>query len=150
MTAFVNVFRENIAAIKELGVSDLVGFILFHLVSKVLDPTKLRLFETSLTPNKMLDFELLLAFIQQRCKILENIQSHMKVDNTAKSATTVKSRQISKSFMTATNDKWVNKKQSKCVFCNESHSFYRCVAFQQSTVKSVEILHVPTNCVSRT
>ncbi|CAI6369436.1 unnamed protein product [Macrosiphum euphorbiae] len=135
LNAFVNVFRENIAAIKELGVKDLVGFILFHLASKALDPATRRSFEISLAPNQMPDFDLLLEFVQQRCKVLENIQGPVRAERAEKNVTTGKSHQASKSFMSTTYDKSVNQKQFKCAFCNEAHTIYRCVAFQKITVE---------------
>ncbi|KAL4143988.1 hypothetical protein QTP88_006233 [Uroleucon formosanum] len=135
LNAFVNVFRENIAAIKELGVNDLVGFILFHLASKALDSATRRSFEISLAPNQMPDFDLLLEFVQQCCKVLENIQGPVRTERAEKNVTTGKSHQTSKSFMSTTYDKSVNQKQCKCAFCNEAHTIYRCVAFQQITVE---------------
>jgi len=56
----------------------------------------------------MPDFELLLEFVQQRCKVLENIQGPVRVERAEKNVTTGKSHQTSKSFISTTHDKSVN------------------------------------------
>ncbi|XP_025419127.1 uncharacterized protein LOC112689565 [Sipha flava] len=44
LTSFINTFKENVAIIKALGVNDLSSFLLFHMGSRVLDPTTIQLF----------------------------------------------------------------------------------------------------------
>jgi len=92
----------------------------------------------------MPDFDLLLEFVQQRCKVLENIQGPVRVERAVKNVATGKT---SKSFMSTTQDKSVHKKQFKCAFCNEGHS----ISWLFSTLpsKNVEILYLLTNYVFR-
>jgi hypothetical protein len=69
LSSFVNIFTENVAAIKALGMNDLAGFILFHIGACVIDPETRRLFEASISQNSIPNLDILLQFVAQRCKI---------------------------------------------------------------------------------
>lgn len=73
LSAFVNTFKENVAAIKALGIGDISGFLLFYIVARVLDTETRRLFEASVPQTEIPTLDSLLEFVSQRCKILENI-----------------------------------------------------------------------------
>ena len=49
----------------------------------------------------------------------------MRVERAEKNVTTGKYHHTSKSFISTTHDKSVNKKQFKCSFCNEAHTIYQ-------------------------
>lgn len=72
LSLFVNTFHENVAAIEALGVTDLAGFLLFYIGSRVIDPATRRMFKAS---TKIPNLEILLEIVAQRCKILENVGS---------------------------------------------------------------------------
>lgn len=74
LTSFINTFKENVAIIKALGVNDLSSFLLFHMGSRVLDPTTIQLFESNASNSTIPTFDELLNFVQQRCRILENVK----------------------------------------------------------------------------
>lgn len=82
LTNFVNVFQENIAAISVLGVEDLAGFLLLYIGSRVLDTNTKQLFESRIQPSTIPTFNDLLAFVQQRRRILENVKGPCKMDLT--------------------------------------------------------------------
>jgi len=130
LTSFVNTFNENIAALKVLGVNDLAGFLLFYIGSRVLDSNKRQLFENTAQPNKMPNFDSLISFVQQRCKILENFRSagnickiNLKCD---------KNYVSSKTSLAATI---VSSSLKRCPLCKDSsHPLYRCSIFKKWTV----------------
>lgn len=68
ITLFMNVFNDNIAVLKALGVTDLVGFIFLYIGSRVLDASFRQLFFNSVFSNKMTHYDDLLSFIQRRRK----------------------------------------------------------------------------------
>jgi len=80
LTSFINTFKENVVIIKALGVNDLSSFLLFHMGSRVLDPTTIQLFESNASNSTIPTFDELLNFVQQRCRILENIKNSTKPD----------------------------------------------------------------------
>jgi len=49
LMAFINTFQENVSVIKSLGVDNLSSFLLFYIGSRVLPPTTLQLFESSIS-----------------------------------------------------------------------------------------------------
>lgn len=53
----VNTFRENLAAIETLSVTDLVGFLLFYIDSRVIDPATVWFFEASIDQRQTLDLQ---------------------------------------------------------------------------------------------
>lgn len=80
-TSFISSFQENVEAVEEFGVDDLAGFLFFHIAFKVLNPTPLVVRTKSVCRTKKFQkcYSLLL-FVRQRCEILENLQSHAKVE----------------------------------------------------------------------
>lgn len=137
---FVNIFKENVSIIKSVGVNDLAGFLLFHMGSRVLDSTTLQLFESSISQSTIPDFDQLLNFVQQRCKILENLKSVNKIDCVDKFRSKPfahrKSAVPTKSVFT-TIASTSNKSFSKnCCFCDHSdHNIYRCPKFNELSVE---------------
>lgn len=74
LLAFVTIFQENIAAIKDLGVVDLASFILFFMGACILNPITHHLFKNKVLQEFIPTFDVFLMFIQQQYKILENIR----------------------------------------------------------------------------
>lgn len=132
---FVNTFKENVSIIKSIGVNDLAGFLLFHMGSRVLDPTTLRLFESSLPQSTIPDFDELLNFVQQRCKILENLKPVNTIDRVEKSSARGKTIIPTKSVFTTVTST-LNKSYSRnCLFCDHGdHNIYRCPKFNELSV----------------
>jgi len=145
---FVNTFKENVSIIKFIGVDDLARFLLFHMRSRVLDPTTLRLFESSISQSTIPEFGELLDFVQQRCKILENLKLSNKIENKfdrvdkwrEKAPVRGKSTISTKSVLAATTSspnkssiKFVSK---NCVFCDHvDHNIYQCQKFNELSVE---------------
>jgi hypothetical protein len=131
LSSFVNIFTENVAAIKALGVNDLAGLILFHIGARVIDPETRRLFEASISQNSVPNLNIFLQFVAQICKILENVGTNDKQDNTIKGndkrmktgSLSINSLSVSTSSATA-----------KCVFCEQNHPLYHCLTFKRQTV----------------
>lgn len=134
LSSFVNTFQENTAALKELGIENLAGFLLFHIASKALDSTTRREFETNLPPNKIPTFDNLLSFVQQKCQILENIQGLNKGQWTERNVGKGKPQLIARSFLATSERKGNATGRGRCIFCKEAHAIYRCPAFQRATV----------------
>ncbi|XP_008178271.1 uncharacterized protein LOC103307771 [Acyrthosiphon pisum] len=145
---FVNTFKENVSIIKSIGVDDLAGFLLFHMGSRVLDPTTLRLFESSISQSTIPEFGELLDFVQQRCKILENLKLSNKIENKVdhvdkwreKAPSRGKSTTSTKSVLAVTTSS-PNKSSIKfvsrnCVFCDHAdHNIYQCPKFNELSVE---------------
>lgn len=137
---FTSVFQENIAAIKALGVEDLAGFMLFFMGSRVLDSTTRHLFENSVSQTSVPTFDVLLKFVQHRCKILENLYGAENNDfrtNKTKSGPPVRS-----AFATRTSERPVRPKPGaslsellkSCTYCRGDHGIYQCTSFKTLTV----------------
>ncbi|XP_050423619.1 uncharacterized protein LOC126835225 [Adelges cooleyi] len=129
LTSFVNTFRENIAALKTLGVTDLAGFLLFYIGSRVLDSNTRQLFEDNAPPNQIPDLDSLITFVQRRCKVLEIAKGNPPVNkNSVKSGV---SNRSSKVTLAATTTDFSAK---LCLYCNaDSHQISRCFAFKKLT-----------------
>lgn len=131
LAAFVNTFRENVAAIKALGVDDISGFLLFYIGARVLDCETRRLYEASISHTQLPTLDHLLDFVSQRCKILENIGTATdNVEHNVKSATKKGKGSVPvKHSLAATSNNTI-----KCGFCEHDHPLYRCVTFKQKPV----------------
>lgn len=131
LAAFVNTFRENVAAIKALGIKDISGFLLFYIGARVLDVETRRLYEASIPQSEIPTLDSLLDFVSQRCKILENIgttdKTEMSVKTTGKKN---KGATYGKSSLTVTSQS----NDSKCVHCEHEHPLYRCFSFKKKPV----------------
>jgi len=130
LTSFVNTFNENIAALKALGVIDLAGFLLFYIGSRVLDSNTSQLFENIVLPNSMPNFDSLISFVQQRCKILENFGG---TENVVK--INMKYNKHHVSFKTSLTTATTGSSSKFCPLCKvKSHPLYRCFTFKKLTV----------------
>lgn len=69
---FVNIFRENIAAIRAFEITDLAGFLLFYIASRVLSTTMKHLFEAENQSVDVPSIDSLLKFVQTKCQIIKN------------------------------------------------------------------------------
>jgi len=124
---FVNTFRENVAAIQALGVTDVAGFILFYIGSRVIDPVTRRLFETSIAQNEISNLDRLLEFAAQRCRILENVGSNYIVSEGSEKTRDrigpkkIKGGRLGKMSLAAT----ASIKTKKYLFCEHPHEIYR-------------------------
>ncbi|XP_060860374.1 uncharacterized protein LOC132937587 [Metopolophium dirhodum] len=130
LATFVNTFRENVAAIKALGIDDISGFLLFYIGARVLDTETRRLYEASIPQSEIPSLDNLLDFVSQRCKILENIGTiaervEQNVKSTAKKGKG--GAPVKHSFAATSNG-------IKCIFCEQDHPLYRCFAFKQKSV----------------
>jgi len=144
LLTFVNVFQENIAAIEALGVTDLAGFILFFIGSRVLDSATRHLFENSVTQNIIPTFYMLVKFVQQRCKILENTQGPVKTDTrTHKTKLMTGARSLLSTGTTSGSPSAKTRPKSssasteeikQCSCCQSDHAIYRCSMFKKLTI----------------
>ncbi|CAI6359149.1 unnamed protein product [Macrosiphum euphorbiae] len=141
LLSFVDTFKENVSLIKSLGVNDLAGFLLFHIGSRVLDASTIQLFESSISPSTIPTFDELLDFVQQRCRVLENIKGSSNFDS--KPASIVKPRDNNtrkfvaprKSVFAATTST-VKSKSRSCPACDKTdHIIYQCSKFNDMTVE---------------
>eukprot|EP00102_Acyrthosiphon_pisum_P018371 XP_008190100.1 PREDICTED: uncharacterized protein LOC103311961 [Acyrthosiphon pisum] len=130
LATFVNTFRENVAAIKALGIDDISGFLLFYIGARVLDVETRRLYEASIPQSEIPSLDNLLDFVSRRCKILENIGTIAeKVEQNVKSVVKkCKGGVPGKHSLAATSN------GTKCIFCEQDHPLYRCLAFKQKSV----------------
>ncbi|CAI6372343.1 unnamed protein product [Macrosiphum euphorbiae] len=140
LTSFINTFKENVAIIKALGVNDLSSFLLFHMGSRVLDPTTIQLFESNASNSTIPTFDELLSFVQQRCRVLENIKNSSKSDISTKPHEKYNTRNKTviskKSVFAATTSTSVKSKSRGCLSCDKAdHSIYRCPKFNDMTVE---------------
>jgi len=140
LTSFINMFKENVAIIKALGVNDLSSFLLFHMGSRVLDPTTIQLFESNASNSTIPTFDELLNFVQQRCRVLENIKNPSKSDIPTKLHEKYNTRNKTviskKSMFAATTSTSVKSKSRSCVSCDKAdHSIYHCPKFNEMSVE---------------
>lgn len=138
LMAFIDTFQENVSIIKSLGVDDLASFLLFHMGSRVLHPTTLQLFESSISRLTIPTFEELIKFVQHRCQILESLKSAVKVDRPERSREKPlfrgKSSIPTKSVFTTTSASFKSTSRN-CSMCNkEDHVLQQCPTFKQLTV----------------
>ncbi|XP_022165266.1 uncharacterized protein LOC111030183 [Myzus persicae] len=140
LTSFIKTFKENVAIIKALGVNDFSSFLLFHMGSRVLDPTTIQLFESNASFFTIPTFDELLSFVQQRCRVLENIKNSSKPDITTKSheKSKVQSQKSSlpkKSVFAATTSTSNKVRSRNCLCCdNSDHRIYQCPKLVGMTV----------------
>lgn len=140
LLSFVNTFKKNVSLIKSLGVNDLASFLLFHMGSRVLDPTTMQLFESSTSPSTIPTFDELLHFVQQRCTILETIKKPSKPDIIVNPHGKYNARNITvaskKSVFAATTSTSVKSKLRGCLSCNKAdHNIYHCPTFNEMSVE---------------
>jgi len=140
LMSFINTFKENVAIIKALGVNDLSSFLLFHMGSRVLDPTTIQLFESNASNSTIPTFDELLSFVQQRCRVLENIKNLSKSDTTTKPHEKYNTRNKTvtskKSVFAATTSTSVKSKSRSCLSCDKAdHSIYSCPKFSEMSVE---------------
>jgi len=69
---FLDIFQENIAALRSFDVPDKEGFLLFYLASRVLDSSTKCLFESQRDNRTILVIDELWTFVQTRCQVLQN------------------------------------------------------------------------------
>lgn len=129
LTAFVNTFKKNVVIIKALGVNDLASFLLFHMGSRVPVPNTVQLFESSTSPSTIPTFDKLLNFVQQRCRILENIKSSNKANGSAKPSDKFNVRSKTsvhkKSVFAVTTSTSTKSKSRSCLSCDKNdHNIY--------------------------
>lgn len=139
LMAFINTFQENVSIIKSLGVEDLASFLLFHMGSRVLHPTTLQLFESSISRTTIPEFEELMKFVQHRCQILESLKNTVKIDRPEKSREKMFSRGKTviptKSVFTTTTSASFKSTSRNCLMCNKTdHVLQQCPTFKQWTV----------------
>ncbi|KAF0704944.1 Uncharacterized protein FWK35_00037405, partial [Aphis craccivora] len=135
LSSFVHVFTDNVSAIKALGVQDMAGFILFHIGARVIDTETRRLFEASIEQNEVPSLDMLLKFVEKRCKILENVGTlvgiNEKQDNIFKgSSKKTKGGPPGKTSLTISTSSTA----SKCPFCQHEHQIHRCFSFKHKPV----------------
>jgi len=143
LTAFLNIFKENVFTLKLLEVDDLADFMLFFLGSRVLDLKTRQLFEADICQSTIPNFDTLVAIVQKRVKILENVRG---VDKTE-----IRSNKFQKSiapklaFTAASNVVHKTKDGSSyssrankaihCTICNRGeHFLYHCPEFKTYSV----------------
>jgi len=143
LTAFLNVFKENVVALKLLRVDDLAGFMLFFLGSRVLDLTTRQLFEASICQSTIPNFDNLISFVQKRLIILENIQG---VDKTETRTNKFQKSVAPRLALTAASNSGRKTKDSssrssklykpkQCTVCNRGEHFvYHCPEFKLYSV----------------
>ncbi|XP_060845438.1 uncharacterized protein LOC132925023 [Rhopalosiphum padi] len=131
LSAFLNTFRENVAAITALGIQDISGFLLFYMGARVLDAETRRLYEASISQTAIPNLDGLLNFVSERCKILDNINictdKPERLDKISKKVKNVKSGKSS--FATLASPKSL-----KCLCCQHDHMLYRCFVFKRKPV----------------
>lgn len=148
---FLNTFQENTAAIEALGISDLSGFLLFYVASRVLDTTTKRLFEADQDTQDLPTLSDLLKFVQSRCRVLQNSACSTALVSSVKpksSFSIKKGATIARSsFMLSSPNNPV-----VCPICRGAHYVYRCDKFRQmptaQRLKFVQTNRICTNCLS--
>jgi len=155
LMSFINTFKENVAIIKALGVNDLSSFVLFHMGSRVLDPTTIQLFESNASNSTIPTFDELLNFVQQRCRVLENIKILSKSDTTTKPHEKYNTRNKTvtskKSVFAATTSTSGKSKSRSCLSCDKAdHSIKHTVqSLAKCSSKNAEVSYCHVNCVLR-
>lgn len=143
---FLDVFKENTAAINALGVHDLSGFLLFYIASRVLDSSTKRLFEADRGTHDLPTLNDLLIFIQSRCKILQN--SSMSDAERKPAAFTRRKPVISRSSLLAST----KDHEPHCYACQGTHYIYKCEKFKGLTTSArfqlVKSNNMCSNCLS--
>lgn len=129
LTSFINTFRENVAAIRAIGVDDLAGFLLFFIGARVVDPETRRLFESSVPQDSIPNLDSLLEFASQRRKILENVGSY-NIQSDIGPKKSKGERSSGKFSLAATT----SSKSVYCAFCDRAHLIYKCFAFKKKSV----------------
>ncbi|XP_022182590.1 uncharacterized protein LOC111042326 [Myzus persicae] len=131
LLSFVNTFRENVSALKALGVVDLSGFLLFYIGARVIDPDTRRLFEASIPQESLPKLDELLDFAANRCKILENVGVNadtLSVGNSSSRKGKGSQTSVKTSLSTTATAK------NSCAFCDRDHPLFRCLVFKRKSV----------------
>ncbi|KOB66948.1 putative integrase core domain protein, partial [Operophtera brumata] len=159
LQTLTNVFYESVHALKALNIPNLGDFILFHLVSRILDMDTRKRFESQ-NSSQVPSFSELLKFLQDYVKVLETSRlsstnptpptSRGTVDGKTPAA---RSRPISSG---SKRSSYLNKTTPStpfniCSCCGEAHSTYRCPTFQsldsRARLALVDRKKLCTNCL---
>lgn len=139
-----NAFYESVHSLKALNIQNLGDFILFHLVSRILDADTRKRFESQ-NCSQVPSFSELLKFLQDYVKVLETSRlsstnltpsiSRSTVDGKTSAA---RNRPVSSGTKRST---YLNKTTPSasyviCSCCGDAHSTYRCPTFQSLDSRS--------------
>ncbi|CAI6357172.1 unnamed protein product [Macrosiphum euphorbiae] len=143
---FLDTFQQNISAIKALGVDDLASFLLFYIASRCLDAQSKRLFEAEQHTNETPTIDILLKFVHNRCKILQNSTSTLLPKQTESSK---KLHHKSSLFTSNIPDQG---QQTSCTMCKDSHFLFQSSKFSslpvQQRFKVAQSRRLCMNCLS--
>lgn len=148
---FLYTFQENIAALNTFNVPDKVGFLLFFIASRVLDPETKCLFESENKSKEIPVINDLINFVKTRCHVLQNSISlyTQSSSNQSKPSTSTK-----KPSTFIRNSLFVSSPNSakSCPVCQKPHYIYKCDTFLKFSpakrLKIVQANRVCSNCLS--
>lgn len=110
----------NLNALKVLGEPiDTWDTILIHLISNKLDPISKREWESKCCIQKDITFKVYLNFLNERCKVLENLN----INDSSKTTKT-----MAQNYQKATKS-LVTTKTQICTYCKKQHLIYNCKDF---------------------
>lgn len=119
-------------AIKALGIDDISFlFLLFYIDARVHDIETGRLYEASIPQSQIPTLDNLLDFVTQRCKILENIETH--IEETEINGNNRSKKRKGGLFDKSLFTKISQANESKCLYCKQDHPIYRCLSFKQKS-----------------
>lgn len=159
LQTLTNVFHESVHALKALNIQNLGDFILFHLVSRILDADTRKRFESQ-NCSQVPSFSELLKFLQDYVKVLET----SRLSSTNLSPPTSRGTFDGKTLAAHNRPHSSGSKRSTylnkttpstsfviCSCCGEAHSTYRCPTFQsldsRSRLALVDSKKLCTNCL---
>lgn len=158
LQTLTNLFYESVHALKALNIQNLGDFILFHLISRILDMDTRKRFESQ-NSSQVPSFSELLKFLQDYVKVLETSRlsstnpiptSRSTIDGKTPAA---RNRPISSG---SKRSSYLNKTTPStpfviCSCCGEAHSTYRCPTFQsldsRARLAFVDRKNLCTNCL---
>ncbi|CAI6364177.1 unnamed protein product [Macrosiphum euphorbiae] len=148
---FLDIFQENIAALRSFDVPDKEGFLLFYLASRVLDSSTKCLFESQRDNRTIPVIDELLTFVQTRCQVLQNSAVTSNWGSPVKNKPTSYTKKGS-SFVKTSLLANASESHKPCLVCNGPHPLYRCDKFIQQQVparlKTVQTHRLCRNCIS--
>ncbi|XP_050066536.1 uncharacterized protein LOC126555682 [Aphis gossypii] len=119
LMSFISTFRENVAAIKALGVDDLSGFLLFYIGARVLDTDTLIRCAYSKSIYRQMKYQKNIG--TQDTKQLISISGSKRIKG---------ERSFGKTSLAVTT----TNKAVKCSFCERDHAMYRCFLFKKKSL----------------
>lgn len=158
LRSLLNKCNSHVSSIEACGedLDSLSNLFIVHLIAKKLDTNTRKEWEEKIALEDNVTWELLLDFLQNKCRIFEAMESLKCSSITAQSNSKTNSNNkqgVSKSFHSSASNASQNKTGSRCGVCKQQkHFLFACEEFKkmspENRFKKIKDLRLCINCFS--